>query len=159
MAEPVSSKPSRLWRMIFVISLALNLAVVGLVVGAVASGRLGDGPPRAFDLGLGPVARALDPQERRAIGMALRRDAGLRRGEMRAQTALMIASLRQDPFNPDALRDVIAEQRARLGDIQNAAQEAFINQITAMSPERRAAFADVLEQELSRPPRERRSGG
>lgn len=161
MAEPVKGKPSRLWRIVFVISLAFNLAVVGLVVGAVASGRLGGGPPRAIDLGLGPVARVLEPQERRAIGFAIRRNTDLRRGDMRAQMALMIASLRQEPFDADALHDLITQQRARLGQVQDVAQDAFIAQIAAMSPERRAAFADALERELSaqRQPRDRRSGG
>ena len=159
MAEPGKTGPSRLWRIVFVISLALNLAVVGLVIGAVASGRMGDGPPRAFDLGLGPVSRALDPQDRRAIGLSLRGRTDLRRGDLRAQTALMVAGLRQEPFDPEAMRALMNSQRARFGAVQDAAQAALIDRIAGMSPERRAAFADRLERELSRPPRNRGSGG
>jgi hypothetical protein len=155
------AKPSRLWRNVLVISLALNLAVVGLVIGIAASGRIGEGPPRNFELNLGPIARALEPQERRGIGMSLRRDKSLREFDLRGQVENMVATLQAEPFEPDVLRVLLDEQSARLQVMQGRAQDALIVQIVAMTPERRAEFAEQLRDEMSkaRPPRERPSGG
>ncbi len=156
-----SARPRRLWRIVLALSLALNLAVAGVVVGAIVSGRAGDGPPRSFDLGIGPIARALQPQERRAIGRSLRQDRSLRGVDFRDRLNRMVAALKAEPFDPDALRVLMDEQAASLAGIQARAQTATLEQIIAMTPERRHAFADRVLEELSRarPPRERNSGG
>ncbi|MFQ1701758.1 periplasmic heavy metal sensor [Loktanella agnita] len=148
---------SRLTRVVLVISLALNLAVVGLVAGAAISGRFGDGPPRNYDFGLGPIARALEPDERRAIGAAMRRDDSLRGMNMRARMRDTLAALRAEPFDRVAVQALIEEQNARMGQLQRAAQAALLDQIAEMDPARRAAFADQLEaaQSRDRPPRTR----
>ena len=158
MADVSKTGPSRVWRVVLVLSLALNLAVVGMVVGAGVSGRFGDRPPRSFDFGLGPVARALEPRERRQIGLALRRDGALRDMDLRGNAAAMIAALRADPFDAGQLQDLMVAQAGQMATLQRNAQAAFLDQITAMSPDRRAAFADRLQEELSRG-RDRRSGG
>ncbi len=155
------AQPSRLWRIVLVGSLAVNLAIAGLIVGSAFSGRLGGGPPRTFDLGVGPVVRALDRDERRHIGLALRRDRGLRDLDMRANASEMLALLRSDPFDPEALGAVFAGQNAQLALLQQRAQGLLLARITAMSAERRAVFADRLQEELSRAraPGAGRSGG
>lgn len=156
------AKPRRLWRIVLVISLALNLAVVGLVAGSVVSGRFGDGPPRSFDLGLGPMSRALAPEERRDIGRNLRQNRVLRDVDLRGRVDGIVAALKQDPFDEDALRVLLAEQAARMSDVQGKAQDAFVAVVLDMSPERRAIFADQLREELAkdRPNRQRgKSGG
>jgi uncharacterized membrane protein len=154
-------RPSRLWRVVLVLSLALNLAVIGVVVGSAASGRWGDGPPRSFDLGLGPIARALEPQERRAIGRKLREDRSLRDFDLRDRVNRVVAALQADPFEPDVLRALLAEQSERITAVQATAQEVVVEQITAMTPERRRAFADQVLEEMSRARslRDRSSGG
>jgi len=155
------ARPSRLWRTVLVVSLALNLAVVGVVVGSLLSGKMRDGPPRSFDLGLGPVSRALEPQERRSIGRSLRQDGSLREFDLRGRVDGMVTALKAEPFDADALRALMDEQAAGMAGIQAKAQAATIEQIIAMTPERRRAFADQLVEELSRirPPRGRDSGG
>lgn len=157
----IPKKPSRLWRIVLVVSLALNLAVVGLVVGITASGRLGDGPPRNFELNLGPMARALEPQERREIGKALRSDRSLRNFDLRGRVDDMVVALQAEPFDAEVLRGLMAEQSHRMQDLQSDAQAALMDQIVDMTPERRAEFADRLRDEMSkeRPPRNRSSGG
>lgn len=157
-----SGKPRRLWQIVLVCSLALNLAVAGVVVGAMASGRVGEGPPRSFDLGVGPVARALTPQERRQIGRSLRQDRVLRNVDLRARMDQMVAVLNADPFEPETLRGLLAAQTAEMSQVQAQAQDALVATIAAMTPERRAAFAQDLVQaqldarkRLPRPP----SGG
>lgn len=155
------ARPSRLWRIVLMVSLALNLAVVGVVAGSLFSGKLREGPPRSFDLGLGPVSRALEPQERRNIGRSLRQDRSLRDMDLRGRVEDMVAALQAEPFDADALRRLMDEQAASMAGIQAKAQAATLEQIIAMSPERRRAFADRLIEELSRrrAPRERNSGG
>ncbi len=155
------ARPSRLWRVVLVLSLALNLAVIGVVVGSAGSGRWGDGPPRSFDLGLGPIARALEPQERRAIGRKLREDRSLRDFDLRDRVNRVVAALQADPFEPDVLRALLAEQSERITAVQATAQEVVVEQITAMTPERRRAFADQVLEEMSRARslRDRSSGG
>lgn len=155
------SKPSRLWKIVLVCSLALNLAIAGMVGGAMLSGRVGDGPPRSFDLGLGAVARALTPEERRDIGRSLRRDRDFRNFDLRGRVANMVDAIKADPFDPNALRSLMAEQSARMADVQSRAQDAFVATISGMSAERRAQFADQLANELSRErrPKLRASGG
>ena len=163
MAESKQStaRPSRLWRAVLVVSLALNLAVVGVVAGSLLSGKMRDGPPRSFDLGLGPVSRALEPQERRNIGRSLRQDGSLRGFDLRGRVDAMVAALKAEPFDAEALRALMDEQAASMASIQAKAQAATITQIISMTPERRRAFADQLAEELSRirPPRARNSGG
>ncbi|KQB97167.1 hypothetical protein AL073_08910 [Loktanella sp. 1ANDIMAR09] len=155
------ARPSRLWRVVLVLSLALNLAVVGVIVGSAASGRWKDGPPRSFDLGLGPIARALEPQERRAIGRQLRNDRSLRDFDLRDRVNRVVAALQADPFDPDVLRALLADQSARMTTVQATAQEVVVEEIIAMTPERRRAFAERVLEEMSRARslRERSSGG
>lgn len=156
-----SQKPNRMWRIALVLSLALNLAVVGIVVGSYASGRVGDGPPRSFDLGLGPVSRALLPEERREIGRNLRQNRVMRDVDLRARVDGMSAVLRAEPFDPEALRVLMDDQAAQISNVQAKAQDAFLAQIAAMTPERRRMFADQLLQEMSKDRRRRsdNSGG
>ena len=141
---------SRLWRIVLVCSLALNLAVAGMVVGSFASGRLGEGPPRSFDLGLGPVSRALAPNERRDVGRSLRQDRELRDVDLRGRVNGMVEALKAEPFAPEALRTLLSEQNTQMAAVQNKAQDALLATISRMTPERRAEFADQLSDELSK---------
>ena len=154
MADPMkpTARPSRIWRIVLIFSLALNLAVVGIVAGAMISGRFGDGPPRRIDFGLGPVARALTSDERRDIGRDLRQDHNLRSHDFRGQMAAMTAALRADPYDPAAMQALLEDQAARLSQVQANARLAVLERIAAMSPARRSAFADRLEEELQRRP-------
>jgi uncharacterized membrane protein len=161
MVDTAKGKPTRGWRVILILSLALNFIVVGIVAGTAMSGRLGKGPPRAFEFGPGPLARALEPADRRALGRVLRRDGDVRRMDMRGQFTLILSSLRQDPFDPAALRGLMDEQGERFRAVQAKSSEALITRIMAMTPDERAAFADRFEHEMRRPRRSRddRSGG
>ena len=73
----------------------------------------------------------------------------------------VVNALRQDPFDADALRDVLAGQGVRMKALREQAQDALVVQIENMSAERRAEFADQVEREMTRPRRDReeRSGG
>lgn len=158
MAEAERKSPTKVWRIVLIASLALNVLIVGFVVGTALSGREG-GPARGLELGPGPFARALAPNERRAVLRAMRDGERLPRVEMRENMQALVAALRAQPFDADRLNQAMQVQRDRLAQLQDDAQAALLAQIIAMSPERRAAFADTLESEMRRRPRLRPSGG
>lgn len=148
--QTTPQKRGRVWTVVLVGSLALNLVIAGIVGGTLLSGRIGDGPPRSFDLGVGPVAMALERDERRAIGRELRQNRVLRDLDPRGRAAEMLAVLQAEPFDPDALRAIFAEQSDDLVRVQTRAQDALLETIAAMTPERRAAFAAAVAEEMAR---------
>lgn len=139
----------RWMRILLVVSLALNLLVAGLLVGA-ALGEGGPGRgPRPAELALGPLARALDEGDRRAILQDLHGHPGLQglgRDRRNAGLREIAAALRADPFEPDRAKAALAAQAEEIAHAQSAVQDALIARLAAMSPEARRAFADRLEQ-------------
>lgn len=159
MDQTSKTSPKRWVRVIFVMSLALNLLVVGLVAGAFF-GNGGKHPGRSVELGLGPYTRALDVDVRRALVERLRKtpELGRRvRNARRSDFRQMLVALRQEPFDQEAVLAIMEKQRAHTLTVQTAGQSALVDALVSMSPEQRAAFADRLENEIKRGPRSRRS--
>lgn len=149
-----TQRPRQGWRWLLVASLALNLAVVGVVVGTIVAGRA-DGPPRGFDLAIGPVARALERDDRRAImrDLMARRDLRPRDDSVRAaENAALVAAIRAEPFDPGAVAGLLAEMGARGDAVRQATESALVARIAAMPPARRQAFAERLAHELGHEP-------
>ena len=147
MADPFPpSRRTRVLRIVLAVSLALNLAVAGLAVGIALGGRDGR-PPRDFDMSLGPVARALAPEDRAAIREALkgRADLAARRGRG-ADLQALIAALAATPYDAQALRTALEAPAARAAQVQAAAARALADRIDAMTPEARADLARRLAQ-------------
>ena len=71
---PIGPTTSRWLKPVLMASVALNLAIAGLVLGA----WLGDGPRKGLprDLSFGPFSEALGDQDRRALRKALMDRAG-----------------------------------------------------------------------------------
>ncbi|WP_377507464.1 periplasmic heavy metal sensor [Octadecabacter sp. R77987] len=148
---PPRNAIGRKTRIVLVISLALNLLVVGVVAGGLLSGRGGDG--RRVDLSLGPYARALDPSDVSAIRTEMRgRGPDLRRDRraMIEDTRNFVAALRADPYDAETAAEILSRQRGRVAQFQALGQELVLDRIARMSVEGRAAFADRLEQEMGR---------
>ncbi|SEW25382.1 Heavy-metal resistance [Cognatiyoonia koreensis] len=149
MADPQTAKPRRLWRVLFALSLALNLAVVGVVIGVGMRDRVGGQPPRGFDVALGPIGQALRPEDRRAIGQALRRDPALgevSRREARAQIHAVAVALTASPFSPEALDAVLASAAERMSVVQQVARRELVARVAEMSDAERAALADRIKE-------------
>ena len=163
MTAETNPKPRRNWgRIALVISLGVNLLIVGLVAGAMLHGprdRGGNPGPRDLgrELGLGPFVQALPGADRRAIGDAFRREAGAfraNREEMRALFESLLAALRAEPYDSDALRNLVEEQAAKVNERQALGRKLLLERIEAMSPAQRAKYADALDKSLRRgPPR------
>lgn len=154
---PPPPAPARtpLWmRLVLVASLAFNLLVIGMVGGAVLSGG-GPGAAReaARDFGGMPFARALGPEDRRALMRDLGRERGaLResRDALRQRFVSLLAVLRADDFDRDALDAIVADQRAAGEARQRLGERLVLDRIAAMSPEARRAYADRLEADVRR---------
>lgn len=152
---PPSARPSRLWRTILVLSLALNLAVAGLFVGAATSGRWKGGPPPKFEVGFGPIGRALAHDEKRDIRRGLIRDQVLRDLNLRAGMTDIVTVLQTTPFDEDRLRALLDTQRERTQGLQIFIQDGLMDVIREMTPERRAEFAEQVTDEITRIDRDR----
>ena len=136
------------------LSLAINLAIVGLIAGVVLR-RDGDdgGPPELRSLGLGPFPLALsrgdrdelrgrieghsEPlrEDRREIGRSLRA----------VQTALLA-----DPFDRASAEAAFAQSRDRAASLQEFGHRALLDQIETMTAEERAELAERLGQMMRR---------
>ncbi|WP_176559388.1 periplasmic heavy metal sensor [Rubellimicrobium roseum] len=140
---------SRPLRWLLVVSLGLNLLVAGLAVGALLHGDGPHGRPRPVELALGPMSRALEEEDRRAVLEALDRSGVLARHGRRAREAEMagmLAAIRREPFDPVALAEAMDRLRAGRAEIEAAVQAAVMERIAGMEPVQRAAFADRIEQ-------------
>lgn len=148
----------RLGRILLVASLALNLVVLGIVAGTMFSGGSKNTGQR-FDLTVGPITRAMAPEQREALRDALRDSGAFERGErngMRADMNALLSSLRADEFDEDSFRDILTRQRDRLRGAQEKVLDAVAQNVSELSAADRAAFADRLEEQMRRgpPPRQ-----
>ncbi|MFN3281085.1 MAG: periplasmic heavy metal sensor [Tabrizicola sp.] len=151
---PPGAGGSRWLKLALAVSVTLNLAVAGLVLGA----WLGDGPRRGMprDLSFGPFSEALSEKDRRA----LRRDLMGRLGEFRtsreaarAEFNGLLAALRADPFDPGALRAALAAIETRNAERLELGRSLIEKRLIEMTPEERRAFADRLERGIERRPK------
>lgn len=158
-AKPAPQKSKFHWsRVLLVLSLAMNLAVIGIVAGA-ALGQDRDGGRlhtlQSRDIGYGPFVAALSEGERRDLGRDLRAAPGperISRAALRREFETMLAALRAEPFDGAAFEALLDDKRLTLIERQKVGQDAFVARINAMSEADRAAFADRLEKLVRRGP-------
>lgn len=154
-SETAKSPALRPWlRGLLLVSLALNLAVLGLVAGAFFrfGGPDSDKRPPRVDQIAGTYTRALSSEDRRAIWRQMRQNSeGMPgRAEMRADMAEVLQVLRAETFDRTALSRVMARQlrfghqRAELG------QSLLIERLSDMSQAERRAYADRLEEGMKK---------
>lgn len=155
--QPVVAAPGKGLRIALAVSVALNLAVAGVAAGAMLKGGPDGGRMEmGRELGFGPFTEALSRDDRRALREALvskapeLRDNRRQRGQDAQE---VLATLRADPFAPDALTAVMDAQQRRMESQLQLGQDLLREFLISMSPEARAAFADRLEQRL-RPDRD-----
>jgi len=149
-------------RLVLVASLALNLLVAGLVIGNLLAERGRDDRRNSTaervlrDIGNVPFVMALEREDRDDLARALigRRDE-LRenRARLRDRFEAVLAVLRAESFDPDALRTLLAEQRSTLIERQRLGEDLLIERLEQMSPAERAGYADRLDKSLRRGPR------
>ena len=147
--EP-ASKTSKGLRWALAASLAVNLAVAGLVIGARFHH---DGPPGGFarELNFGAFTEALSREDRdllRAAVIAKAPDMRAARRQMRADMAAVLTALRAEPFDATALETALTVQNQRMASQLELGQSLLREFLLKMSPEARSTFADRLEDRL-----------
>lgn len=143
-------------RALLIGSLAVNLIVAGLALGAVlGNSKGGNRPPRDADF-MGAYTRALPDEDRRAIGRAIRdhhRKSGISREAARAEFEAMINLLRAIPFDASKVKAGL-EQQAKAGFERRAsAQTMWLERVTVMTDAERQDYADRIQTLLARKPK------
>ena len=146
---------SRWLKPALIASVALNLAVAGLVLGA----WLGDGPRHGMprDMSFGPFSEAFSDQDRRALRKGLMARAGefsTSREAARAEFETLLSALRADPFDPAAMTSALAAIETRNAERLQLGRSLIETRLIEMSPEDRKAFADRLERGMKRRPKD-----
>lgn len=144
-------KAARGLRIALAVSVALNLAFVGMAAGAF----LRHGPPDRMvrDLDFGPFGEAFSREDRALMREGfLSRAGNLRdlRDGMRQDAQALLAALRADPFDPARVEAALAGQGRRMAERLELGRSLVLERIAAMSPQDRAAFADRLERAMMR---------
>ena len=132
------------------VSLALNLLVVGAIAGMILTGGpdkrgRSDGPARSL-LGA-PFVRALEPADRLALGQEMlsnRDQLRENRADLRRRVEALIATLRQETFDRQAVSALLAEQRDLAVTRQEYGEVLLLNRLEGMSLDERRAYADRL---------------
>jgi len=150
---------SRWMKPVLVVSLALNLAVVGLVAGALIRGgpmmRAEMGRDGGRDLGLGLLAEGLSRADRLALRRAMvasNPDIANWRERAGKEFAGVLAALRAEPFDPDGLLVVLEAQSGRMQARLDNGRRILVARIADMTAAERAEFASRLEERVQRLP-------
>lgn len=154
--DPRGTAPrGRRWpKVLLAVSLTFNLLVLGVIAGAhVREGRFAPPPPPERNVfregGLAPFFDAMPRDMRGRMAEAMRaRDAGMGpdRAALVADFRDFLTALRDEPFDPEALDAALSAQHARFSDRVAFGRSVLVEQIAAMSPDERAAFAATLEE-------------
>ena len=142
--------PKRRWMpVLLVISLAVNLLVVGIVLGTALRFKGGDRariPP-----GFGPALyHALPRDDRKALRgqlSDLRSKGSDRRGQ---DFNALSAALRTVPFDPTQVALLLEQQAQVTVELQEALHQEWLAHVTAMSDDDRLIYADRLEEVVKR---------
>ena len=158
MNEQVAQAPGmkRRLRVLLFASLALNLLVGGMVLGAVLSHQSDDRhrSPRMSQPG-GPLTAALSMEDRRDVGRELRRAIRAERaiqGDTLTEFDSVIAALNSEPYDSNELKRALeahfqwAERRMERG------VDILLKQFDEMSEEGRSAYAERLKEVLANGP-------
>lgn len=153
MSDPVTDtrRPARWMRPALVVSLALNLLILGAIGGALL--LRGHGPGHDWHGGFagGPITRALSDEDRRAIGRQMRR--AYAEGTLPGREAdfdALLAAIRAQPFDRDALARAMAARRAAMRAHLDLGQRLLLDRLSDMSDAERADFAARLAAQRQR---------
>lgn len=131
----------------FIVSLALNLLVVGVIAGGMLNGKR-PSPMGGYDVSLGEFGKALSRDDRTKIRDDLRTNPNFRlpsRGTRDEAVQAFIAAVRAEPFDVTVVEGMFASQRVRGAQAMQAGQDALLKRLVEMDAEERNEFADRVE--------------
>lgn len=148
-------KTGRRVKVILAVSLALNLAVVGMVAGVALKSKRQDGGrlPEVRELNFGPFTEALSrPQRREMLRDFVSDRARLQalRDQIGVEFQAVLDAVRADPFDPAALDAALSAQTSSTVARLERGRQALQSVILGMSPQDRLTYADRLERGLQR---------
>lgn len=139
-------------KVVFVLSLALNLIIIGLVGGAALRFGGADKHHRFSDRAFTPTLFALDREDRREIGRNIRKAYRERESKKVNEIRLfneIADAIEADPIDVDAVLAASSELDGGLAERREIAQQAWLDKVSEMSHEDRKAYAarirDILE--------------
>ena len=146
MSASTDLKPRNLWKILFGISLALNLLIVGAIGGAIL--RVGKGPMAKHHASGFLYMRALNFEDKKALRKAIFRNKNSRKIIREKEHSSYISAvkiLKKDPFDRKAFEDLLDEQTKHSKSRQSSARVALVTQITGMTKEERLIYSERLE--------------
>ena len=146
MSASTDLKPRNLWKILFGISLALNLLIVGAIGGAIL--RVGKGPMAKHHASGFLYMRALNFEDKKALRKEIFRNKNSRkiiREKERSSYISAVKILKKDPFDRKAFEDLLDEQTKHSKSRQSSARVALVTQITGMTKEERLIYSERLE--------------
>ena len=141
----------RLWlKVLLAVSLAANLAVAGLAIGAFMRWHDGSHPGKRPPSVGSMIFRDLDRETRTELHRRAEGDHGSYGARRRAEGEAVIAILRGDPFDAGQLARVMEQQADNRRAFQISVQRAWIAQVEAMTADERARYAERMREMLRR---------
>jgi uncharacterized membrane protein len=134
----------RQFGIILIVSLAANLFLAGLVAGDWIMGRVGPRPPFGPATNFGWMRHAIGSDAEKIIEpvMQQHRDAMRRQMEgVRATRRDVGAALTAEPFDRARLESALARLRSQAAEAQTAFHGTFVDVVSNLTPEQRAALA------------------
>ncbi len=145
---PQPARAARRFKWLLGVSLALNLAIVGLIIGAVFHGHPG---PSSSHMRSGfALVAALEREDRKAVLQGLRERGREQRQAHRGYHEALLDQLRSEEFSPDTLRGLVTESANGLRDVQDEVAERLLARLSEMSLQERRDYADRVERKLRR---------
>ena len=146
MSASTDLKPRNLWKILFGISLALNLLIVGALGGAML--RVGKGPVVKHRASGNLYIRALNFEDKKALRKELVKNKDSRkviRATEHSSYSSAVKILRKYPFDRKAFEDLLDQQTKYSKSRPSWARAVLITQIENMTKEERLIYSKRLE--------------
>lgn len=154
-AAPAKPKMRRRTRVLLVVSLMLNLLVIGVMGGAIFGQFKGDPGPRSHLSASSspPYIRAMSHEDRRKLGRAIRdvyRDRNIDRRADRVGHQQVLEALSATPMNRATIDQMLSAQQAVVAQRFLLAQNVWLDRVSAMNETERAAYLERLREVLAK---------